>query len=202
MIQDKVLAGVLIGLFADVVKLIINYLFYLFNFTNVVFWQITAARFLDRNDLFKPAAYFIGAIADLTVTVTLGIVFVYVIYFTGKNYLWMKGVGFGLVVWVGLFGTLLGQAVQAKLPQAPSGIMVTIAAHLVFGLGLAGFARMLYSDGNEEVPKEESEEERMFKRVVPVPAKKIISSDARKGQKESPKSKFKKPIKLKGSQVD
>ena len=94
---------------------------------------------------------------------------------------------FGLVVWVGLFGTLLGKAVQAKLPQAPSGIMVTIAAHLVFGLGLAGFTRMLYTAGKEEDQKEE----KVLNRVVPVPVKKILLLMLRKGRKKAQRADLK-----------
>ncbi|MGI6555138.1 MAG: hypothetical protein ACOX2P_07235 [Bacillota bacterium] len=83
--------------------------------------------------------------ADLTVTAALGIVFLLLIEFTGTDYLWIKGAGFGLAVWVVLFGTLLGQSVQAKLPQSSSGILVTLVAHIIFGIGLAFFTRLYYN---------------------------------------------------------
>lgn len=143
--QDVVISGVIIGLLADAVKLLVNFLGYLFGFTNVVFWQITASKFVDKDSLFLPVAYLIGATADLIVSATLGVAFLFFIHFLGKQWLWIKGAGFGLVVWVSLFGTLLGQSVQEKLPQTPAGIMVTIFAHLSFGLTLAFFFR-LYSE--------------------------------------------------------
>lgn len=67
----------------------------------------------------------------------------YIIYLFGSKNLWMKGLGFGLVVWVGLFGTLLGQTVEEKLPQEPTGVVVTLIAHIIFGLALAYFTKLL-----------------------------------------------------------
>lgn len=190
MSKDLVLLGTAVGLLADAVKLIINYILYLFNLTNVVFWQITASRFLAGDDLFKPVTYFVGGVADVTVTAALGIIFVYFIYFTGRDYLWVKSVGFGLVVWVGLFGTLLGQSVQAKIPQGPSGIIVTIIAHVVFGLGLAAFTALLYPLRENEIRKSEGANHR----IIPAPAKKIIASEDKKGNIRSRrKIRFRKP---------
>jgi len=143
MIKDKVIVGAIVGLLADAVKLAVNYLAFTLGFTRVVFWQIAATLFLDRQDLFKPVAYIVGAVADLTVTAIIGVVFIYFIHFTGHKYLWIKGVGFGLAVWVGLFGTFLGTAVRGKLPQEPSGILVTLVAHSIFGLSLAFFTWLL-----------------------------------------------------------
>lgn len=146
MFKDKILIGALIGILADAMKLITNYILYSLGFTKVVFWQIVATRFLQKEYLNHKLAYLIGGIADLTVTSLLGVVFVYVIYLFGSKNLWAKGVGFGLVVWVTLFGTLLGQTVEAKLPQEPKGVVVTIIAHLAFGLGLAIFTKVLDQD--------------------------------------------------------
>ncbi|NLO88737.1 MAG: hypothetical protein GX088_00135 [Clostridia bacterium] len=146
MIRDKILVGAAIGLLSDALKLIVNYISYLLGFTNVVFWQIVATRFLTIGDLFTPLAYIVGAVADIVVASTLGVIFFLLVERYGsRKYLWLKGIGFSMLVWVGLFGTLLGQSVQRKLPQNASGIMVTIVAHFVFGLGLAFFTRLYYA---------------------------------------------------------
>ncbi|KUO61321.1 MAG: hypothetical protein APF84_11860 [Gracilibacter sp. BRH_c7a] len=142
--KDKVMGGAIIGILADAVKLIVNYLLYKLGYTSVVFWQIIATRFLEKEYLFKPSAYIIGGIADITVTAGLGVLFVYSIQFIGRNYLIIKGIGYGLIIWVSLFGTLLGQSVQEKIPQTPSSIFVTIVAHFFFGLSLAVFTHYFY----------------------------------------------------------
>lgn len=146
MIKDKIIIGAVIGILADALKLITNYILYAFGFTKVLFWQVVATRFIQKEYLFNKLAYVIGAIADITVTSLLGVTFVYVIYIFGAKHLWTKGVGFGLVVWVSLFGTLLGQTVEDKLPQDPTGVIVTLISHIVFGLALALFTKVLDQD--------------------------------------------------------
>ncbi|MCR3921987.1 MAG: hypothetical protein NUK65_05650 [Firmicutes bacterium] len=143
MIKDKIIAGIAVGILADVVKLAFNYLAFSLKFTNVVFWQITATPFLAKKDLFTPLTYFIGGTVDLIVTAILGVIFVYFIYYTASDYLWIKGIGFGLITWVGLFGTFLGRIAFDKLPQSPMGVVVTLIAHLFFGLGLALFTHLI-----------------------------------------------------------
>ncbi|MGI6625079.1 MAG: hypothetical protein ACOX57_06675 [Limnochordia bacterium] len=145
MVRDSpILTGVLIGVLADAVKLGVNYLGYILGFTDVLFWQIVATNILPEQYLFTPSALLIGAIADLTVTAFLGVLFLYLIKLTGLDFLFLKGVGFAMLVWVGLLGSVLGPSIEAKLPQNPSGIFVTIAAHLAFGIALAVFTSFLY----------------------------------------------------------
>lgn len=148
--KDRVILGAIIGLLADAVKLTVNYAAYVLGFTDVVFWQIVAANFLAKELLFEPLAIVIGAIGDLTVTATLGVVFVYTIRFIGNEYIWIKGVGFAMLVWVGLFGTVLGSQIDVKLPQSLSGVLVTVVAHVVFGLSLAFFTKRIVSDKPEK----------------------------------------------------
>jgi len=146
LLKDKILIGAVIGLLADALKLITNYILFTFGFTKVVFWQITAIRFIPKEDLYHKLTYLVGAVADMAVSSLLGVVFVYVIYLFGSKNLWIKGMGFGLLVWVSLFGILLGPTVEEKIPQEPSGVVVTIIAHTVFGLALAFFTKVLDQD--------------------------------------------------------
>lgn len=150
MVKDSpILTGVLIGLLADAVKLGTNYLAFLLGFTEVVFWQIAASNILPEQYLGTASAIVIGAVADLTVTGLLGVLFLYFIQFTGFDFLFLKGIGFGMLVWVGLMGVVIGPSLEDKLPQTPSGIFVTIVAHFAFGVSLAVFTSFLYQSGEE-----------------------------------------------------
>jgi hypothetical protein len=142
MYEDRIIIGIIIGILANTVKLTVNYLSFLFSFTEVVFWNIVATQFLEKKDLFSPAAYVIGGVADIVVTSALGVAFVYFVRYTGSRHLWIKGPGFGLLVWVLIFGTFVGQRLEDKLPQDASGILVTLVAHLFFGLSLALFTNL------------------------------------------------------------
>lgn len=140
--RDKIMRGAMIGLLADAVKLSLNYLAFLLKFTPIVFWQITASRFLEKKDLFKPLALVIGAVADLFTSAFLGIVFLYATRYMGKKYLLLKGLGFGVIVWVGLFGTVLRQT-GIILQLDVSSIAVTLIAHAAYGVAL-GFFTILF----------------------------------------------------------
>ena len=107
-------------------------------FTPIVFWQITASRFLDKKDLFKPPAFLVGAVADIVTSAFLGVLFIYLVRYTGKKYLLFKGLGFGLLIWVGLFGTFLRQAGNTLQLNATS-IIVTLVAHAAYGIAMGFF---------------------------------------------------------------
>ena len=147
--QDKVVFGMTVGLLADGVKLLVNYLGYVLNFADKVFWQIVASRFLEKHLLHRPVAYLVGGIADLTVAGFLGVAFVYLLTFTGWRYIYIKGCGFAILVWVYLFGSLLSQSTHG--PLTPSALVVTALAHFVFGLALAFFAVKLRKTGRQSL---------------------------------------------------
>lgn len=138
-IIDQVIRGSLIGICANSLKLAFNYFCFLMGWTPVVFWQIVATRFLQKDELFKPAAYLIGGVADFITAAILGVAFLLLLDYGNHNHRYLKGGGFGLTVWAGLFGTVLGQSVQEKLPVTASTVIVALFAHLIFGLAMALF---------------------------------------------------------------
>jgi hypothetical protein len=152
MIQDRVLRGAAIGIAADLVKLLFNYIGFALGFSKVVFWQMVASRFLSGADLFHPVAYLIGGVADLTMAAILGVVFVYLLPYIRPELLWIKGAGFGLGVWVVLLGTLLSQSAESKLPVSAAAMVITLIAHLLFGLALAYFYPILNPEPASDQP--------------------------------------------------
>ncbi|MHB1126146.1 MAG: hypothetical protein ACYC2T_04195 [Bacillota bacterium] len=80
-VRDKIIPGAIVGVMADVVKLTVNLIGYLLDFTPVVFWQLIATRFVDKEHLFSPYAYVIGGTADLIVAAMIGVAFIYFMHF-------------------------------------------------------------------------------------------------------------------------
>jgi hypothetical protein len=184
LLKDKIIIGLLIGLLADAVKLTFNFLSFKLNFTSAVFWQLISATVLEKEDVFTPVGTLIGAAADIIVTMFLGVIFIHLIYLTGKENLWLKGIGFAMLVWVNFFVVIQGLLLQGKIPPEPSGIIVTIAAHFLFGLSLAAFTILLAGNMTtfmEDVKK--MQKVKSFKLLTPFPTKKF-------------KKGFKKPTKL------
>jgi len=143
-VKDKFIMGMITGLLANIIRLGVDYAAFRFKFTQVVAWRWVATRFLQGEDIHKPVALLLGAVADLAVSWALGIAFILLISVTGADYLWLKGIGLALVTWVGLFGTILHQHVLTTLAMNPSDSVVTLVTHLAFGISLAFFTRKLW----------------------------------------------------------
>lgn len=143
MLKNKFILGILVGLLADGVKLTVNFLLFKLNLTSLVFWQLISLMLVEVKDVHMPLAIFIGAAADITVTSLLGILFIYFVYFTGKDYVWLKGIGFAMLTWVTLFGVLLAQLVNSDHSHNPTDIIVIILAHFSFGVAISFFTKIL-----------------------------------------------------------
>ncbi|NLP36255.1 MAG: hypothetical protein GX357_01225 [Firmicutes bacterium] len=170
MLKDRVVIGLAVGILADAVKLAFNYLCFKLNFTDAVFWQIVAGTVLSRADIFSPLGLLVGALADIVVTSLLGSVFIYLIYLTGKESLYLKGIGFGMFVWINFFVIVQGLLVQGKIPPTPTGLLVTFAAHFIFGLALAFFTQLLTANFGEE-KEQESQSKHTFSIKKSLPAR-------------------------------
>lgn len=192
MLKDKIMLGSIIGILANTVKLTANYILYSLDWTNMVFWQLVAARFLNKNDLSKPMAFVIGGTADIVVSAVLGVSFVLFIYIFGREFLAIKGIGYGLFIWAVLFGTLLGQSVESNIP--PLGIMATLIAHFIYGLALGLFTLLLYKDETlNELASKKTRFSKIKSAFSPDPAYKLRSFKI----KEKPAKTIKiKPKKL------
>lgn len=196
MLKDKIMLGAIIGILADSVKLIANYIMYSLDWTTMVFWQIVAARFLGEGDLSKPLALVIGGAADVVVSAALGVSFVLFIFFFGRKFLVIKSLGYGLLIWAILFGAFLSQTLDNEIHTTPLGIIVTLIAHSVFGLALGLFTMLL--DKNETLSEVSTNEGRIFRiksAFLPEPAYKLRSFKIKDKNKSSKPRKI-KPKKL------
>jgi hypothetical protein len=183
-LKDKIVIGILVGLLADAVKLTFNFISFKLDFTPVVFWQLVAGAVLEMEDVFTPVGILIGGIADIIMTMLFGVIFIYIIYLTGRENLWIKGIGFGMLVWVSFFVIVSGVLLRGKILPLPSGILVTIVAHFLYGLSLAVFTKFLAGDFTlftEDIKR--IQQVKSYKLLTPISARK-----ADKG--------FKKPKKI------
>ncbi len=171
--KDKIVLGILVGLLSDAVKLTFNFLSFKLNFTPVVFWQLVAATALEKKDIFTAGGILIGAVVDIIATSLVGVIFVYIIYITGKENLWIKGIGFGMFIWIIFFVIVKGQLIQNKITSEPSGIFVTIIAHFLFGLSLAVFTRFFGGGMSTFIEDlKQFQQHKSFKLLTPISLKK------------------------------
>jgi hypothetical protein len=76
----------------------------------------------------------ISTISHAAICMILGVVFTYLIKFTSSNYLYIKGLGYSLVIWLLLntFGTLLNLPLFRKMPLNVA--YATLSTALIYGL--------------------------------------------------------------------
>jgi hypothetical protein len=82
-------------------------------------------------------------ITDLALCILWGIVFAYVIKVTSSNYYYIKGIGFGFVIWMVLtsLGTLFNVPLFTETPLNVA--YTTLFTALVFGLVVAWVLKFL-----------------------------------------------------------
>ncbi len=115
--------------------------------------------FLPKKDTKNPLGKLVGFLADAALGAGLGVGYVYVLKFTGKDHALMKGVGYGHGAWTLVLGgtQLVG---GPKIPQLnPKSVLSTYAEHALYGAGAALVATAL---GDEDLFQKEDIEGGQF----------------------------------------
>jgi hypothetical protein len=99
-----------------------------------------AAPFLGERAMqpgFDLPAVWMGLVSHLTVSVIWGVLFAFLFYGLSKAATMLAGVGWGIVVWIGMFYVVLPVAgLSAMAQEAP--LVKNIVYHEIFSLLLAG----------------------------------------------------------------
>lgn len=136
MIHDKVVFGGLIGVLANVGMDIFQFPFWKLKIIKHPLSHYAASMFLDLQALHPTMlGSVISLLADYFYSAFLGVLFVYIIYLTGKHFLIIKGIIFGSFLWLFSFGGLRSLPI-VKLQEV---ISVDVIYHLIFHL-IFGFA--------------------------------------------------------------
>ena len=91
----------------------------------------------------------ISILTHLAVTITLGVIFAYVIQKTSSRYYLLKSAGYGLLLWFFLsgFGTILRLPLFEHIPEQPA--LVVLGGSLLFGLVLGYTLKLI--DGKSKL---------------------------------------------------
>lgn len=96
-----------------------------------------ASIFLDTQNLHHTVLGSITSfLADYIYSAFLGILFVYFIYLTGKNFIVIKGIIFGALIWLFSFGGLRSLSMVKLQEVMPADVLYYLLLHLLFGIAL------------------------------------------------------------------
>jgi hypothetical protein len=131
---DRFVAGGIAGLVASVTCDIVGVLYKSLGWTDRTFNDyatiILTYQVYSKEGIF---GLILSIISHVAVCITIGVIFAYMIKFTSSNYLYIKGLGFSLVIWLLLntFGTLLNLPLFRKMPLNVA--YATLSTALIYG---------------------------------------------------------------------
>ncbi|MEW6770313.1 MAG: hypothetical protein AB1330_02865 [Bacillota bacterium] len=135
--RDTVYSGTIAGTLGAPVKLAVNLLFYVASVAKTTTLHLSAAALLPKGvALNTPAASLtIGVAVCWLVSALSGIIGVYILRLTGRDFLWLKGIIYGGLIWVVGYGYLATLVVPERLlrPDLATSVAM-LTAHLAFGL--------------------------------------------------------------------
>ncbi len=106
-IKDPLVLGATVGIVANLVKFVGNeFNRKILKISNVTYPEIAAGLFMAQKERKKPVGLFVGALADFAIGAMMGVPMVYILRYTGRDHATLKGLGFGNLAWVSLYGAV------------------------------------------------------------------------------------------------
>ncbi len=144
MIRDKVVLGGFVGVLSMLAKDVFEFPLWRLKMVKHPLAHYAASLFMDPKSVHNS---FIGQIislfADLAYGLFWGIVFVYLIYLTGKGHFLLKGLMFGAFLWFFSFGVLRSLAMVTLRETVAANSLYYLLIHLIFGLALGFTMKIL-----------------------------------------------------------
>lgn len=142
--RDSAVTGLISGIVGGIVHQVFIWTFYSLGIADVTPSLLGAYIAVKPGaDITSLSAQTIGMVVHLTTSISLGVIAVYLIRLMGDDYLWVKGVAYGAVIYLLLWGAIAKLVVPVQVLQpnlATSGVF--LVSHLIFGMitiSLAGY---------------------------------------------------------------
>ena len=135
--KDKYSFAILAAVIANIPINILDYIFYALDINQYHMWHIAASSYFKTQDTGTIPALITGAITDYSTASIIGIAIIYLLYFTGTEYFWLKGLSIGAGSWLFAFGFILRKHVSRIDPVDPGTNLYHIAEHYLLGFLIA-----------------------------------------------------------------
>ena len=127
--DDPIVVGSIIGVFANIPKVISNFIFYQLHFSRYHCWHMTVKTLISADWKFNFQTLVIGGLLDLILAATFGVGLVYFYRFLGSKYLIFKGLAYTFGTWL-FFCLMIG----GKLLDTPRDVYHSFFDHLFWGV--------------------------------------------------------------------
>ncbi len=138
-IKDRIILGAISGMIAGAIGGGLNAIWYRAGLTDLRFNQPAASLFLTHKEAKKNTlgGKAIAFLANNTMLGTSGIIVVYLLTFTGRDYAIIKGIGVSMMQWIGVWGFFSKLRITVK-SYKPLTHLIGCADHMVYG-AIMGF---------------------------------------------------------------
>ena len=132
--KDRFVAGGIAGFVASIICDIVGVIYKSLGWTDRTFNDyatvILTYQIYSKEGIF---GLILSIITHAAVCMIFGVIFAYIIMFTSSNYLYIKGLGYGLVIWLLLntFGTILNLPLFRNMPLIAA--YSTLSTALIYG---------------------------------------------------------------------
>lgn len=134
--MDKALSGALAGLAAGLIIGIVSFGLYTLNICRLCLVAIGGGLFTQQ--MLPQGTTFIwlllGWVDHLVMSMILGIILVFILHYTGRDYAIVKGAIYGAIVWYFAIGIIAPLAGFTPPSPRAADLLVLLAYHLVFGM--------------------------------------------------------------------
>jgi len=144
--KDTVIAGVLAGWMGNVVKEALTWTFHIMGWVRYTFAHIWAGYYYSAENIDAPLSLAAGTITDWTVVGIFGVLLLFILRYTGTDFAIFKGIGFGSLVYITVFGIGMALGFTRATLITPLPHFLLLMAHLTVG-GVTGWALEKYFKG-------------------------------------------------------
>ncbi|MCK8827734.1 hypothetical protein MWH25_08250 [Natroniella acetigena] len=145
-LKDKLTFGAAAGMIANIFKNIFVFGLYFFNIIQYTTWHMASSSYISKDRINTLGSLIPGAVTDYFMASIMGIIIMYLLYFTGKEHYIFKGVMVGLFYWVAIYGIVMSLETTYINPDDLITTLSQIAAHLIIG-SLTAFIIVKYGSG-------------------------------------------------------
>jgi hypothetical protein len=147
--RDSAVTGIISGIIAGLTFQVFVWTFYVLGIADTT--PSLLGTYVAVNPGAEVTSFYaqtIGIVIHLTLSTFLGVIAVYMIHLMGNDYLWVKGIAFGAMAYLFIYGAIAKLIVPVQILQpnlATSGVF--LIGHLIFGIITVNIAGHYLKEG-------------------------------------------------------
>ncbi|MGE5557261.1 MAG: hypothetical protein ACM3WV_01475 [Bacillota bacterium] len=133
-LSDLFVAGTVFGILANIPKMILDIILYFSGFSRFFCFHVTGGVILTPEWFDSLHGYLVGGVLDYIFAAFLGASLAYFLYLLPGRYLFYKGIGFSIFIWLFLCIMVVEKASMWHLLTGPRHAYQTFLVHQLWGV--------------------------------------------------------------------